>query len=233
MPTLEHIGRKRWGRLETLAVIVCAAIALTACTGEPVDGTGGDPLGPSARERMAGRQSFALAATAPEGGSFVSGQLSGALAGEPQLVALPVVGGRVTTRTDADGLVQLEQLEIELADVVLSEAQFPPHGLWLSGMRLRAARPAEAPVTWSDDDQHAVASVEVDLVLDWGVVVDDGELHPLASQTARGVRFELEVAASGPGGLSLSAGAFADGVVWRWSSLVELADVGVELVGVD
>lgn len=219
--------------LSKLAVVVCSTLAVAACTGAPADYAGSDALGPSVRQRMEGRQQFAVAATAPDGGSFVSAQIGGALAGDPRLVALPVVGGVVTTRGDGDGRVQLEQLEIELADVVLDEQQFPPQGLWLSGLRLRAAHPTSGEVAWSDGDQVGALRAEVDLVFDWGVVLADGELHPLATQTVRGVIFEIDIGRTGPVGIALSMGALADGVVWRWSSLVEVSDLGMELVAID
>lgn len=216
-----------------LTVLFSSCLALAACAGEPADYEGGDPLGPSLRERMVGPQRLTLAASAPEGGSFVSALVGGSLAGEPQQVTLPVVGGVVATRTEADGRVLLEQLEVELADVVLSEQEFPPHGLWLSGLRLSADRSVAGDVAWSEDEQAGALAVELDLLLDWGVVLSDGELHPLATQTVRGVRFEVDIGRSGPVGVSMALGAFAEGVVWRWSSLVEVSDLGMELVAGD
>jgi hypothetical protein len=201
------------------------------CHGEPADYTDEiDPIGPTVREQLGGRQEFAIAPYIPErGGSFVSGEVGGDLAGEPETVALPVAGGHVTARALDDGSVAIEELVVDLHDVQLTPEQFPPNGLWLTGMQLRLADPITASSAWTEDDQAVVVSAALDLELDWGLVLSDGERHELATQTLRELAFQLDVGRIGPGGLELGLGAFAEGTVWHWASFVEVSNLSIDL----
>jgi len=215
-----------------LSVLCCFWGVLVGCAGAPADYTDDvDPIGPTVRERMKGRLSFDVAPAMPDGsGSFIAADVAGDLADEPQNVALPVVGGRVVARTDAVGAIELEELVIDLADVVLTDEQFPPKGLWLSGMHLHLGDPVYASSAWTADGEAAAVVAELDLMLDWGIVLSDGQVHPLATQTIRDVPFQLDIGRQGPTGLKISLGAHAEGVVWKWSSFVEVSNLGIDLL---
>ena len=217
-----------------IATFACFWAVLVGCAGEPARYDGpAEPTGPTVREQLQGRRGFQVAPTAVDGGgSFVSAELTGALTVEPVDAVLPVVGGALTARTDRAGRMQLEQLVVELADVVLDDRQFPPRGLWLSGLRLRLVDPVVADAVWTDDDQACAVIADFDLRFDWGVVLADGTRHPLATQTLRDLPFEIDVARRGPLGIGVSLGAYAEGVVWRWSELVEVSNLSVDVLAI-
>ncbi len=214
-------------------VLVCFFAILVGCAGEPTDYEGDNaPIGPTVREQLEGRAEFAIAPMLPDGGgSFISADVSGDLAGEAQSVVLPVLGGHVTARSLADGNVLVEEVVVDFADVILDETAFPPRGLWLSGLQLRMAGPIMADTAWTADGEAAVVTARFDLLFDWGIVLSDGEVHPLATQRISGLEFQLDIERLGPGGLQMSLGAFAEGSVWRWASFVELSNLSIDLRG--
>jgi hypothetical protein len=219
--------------LTNLRILACSFLTLGACAGEPTDYVGDvDPVGPSVLDQMRGRESFNVARTGPDGsGSFVSADLAGDLAGDIPGVVLPVMGGDVVARALPDGTVQIEELRVDLADVVLDEQAFPPRGLWLSGLAARLAAPITTDTAWADDGQAAVLHARFDLLFDWGVVLSDGEVHPLATQVLRDLELQVEVSRQGPAGLRLGLAAHAEGEVWSWGQFVEVSNLSVDLVG--
>ena len=84
---------------------------------------------------------------------------------------------------------------------------------------------------WTDDGEAAVVTARFDLLFDWGIVLSDGEVHPLATQRISGLEFQLDIERLGPGGLQMGLGAFAEGSVWSWSTFVELSNLSIDLRG--
>jgi len=112
---------------------------------------------------------------------------------------LPVVSGTVALRAWPDGRLEVEHLRVDLDDVVLDEAEFPPGGVHLTGITLSLRDVGEADATWVEEDTKLVARGEVDLLLDWAAVNDDGSELPLGTRQVTAVAVELEVTTTDDG----------------------------------
>jgi len=189
---------------------------------------------PSLREELVGRWHFELIPMNAERalGSALSVAIATRHRAEADSSLLPVAGGQVVVWRGLDELIHLEKANVVLSDVLVEPDDFPPSGLHLTEVELALDRPVSGAPEWADDDDTAVLRGEIDLVLHWSVILDDGRVHPLASQRLRDLPIQLELFRVGQGAVGLHLSATRDGLVWSWGSFVELYDLVVDISGI-
>jgi hypothetical protein len=202
-------------------IVGCSSMDATNPPPAPVGPT--DPAAPaSLHEQLAAGASFDVSAH----GSTVS--LTARLVAEGDALpprALPVIGGSVALRSDADGRLVVDTLDVAFDDVVLTGEEFPPDGLHLTGMRVTLDAPAACEPFWSESGDTVVATPRGEMVLEWAIVAPDGTLVPLAPQHFSDVPLDFVVERTERGTLSLALTGGAAGTFWSWGGIAELSDL--------
>lgn len=139
-----------------------------------------------------------------------------------------VMGGRAVLRSTADGLLLVEALEVSLSDITIEQdvlgAKRPLH---LTDVELRLGTQLVLDPEWLDD--YAVGAGTADLLMDWAVLTDDGNVHPLATQLIRDVEFEVEVRLEHDGSISAQVHTTVAGPIWDFNVL-EVSDLSVDVL---
>ena len=142
---------------------------------------------------------------------------------------LPILGGTVVLRAWPDGRLEVEDLRVDLDDVVLDELEFPPNGVHLTGLTLTLRDVGEADAKWIDDGTKLEAKGEVDLLLDWSAVVEDGAEVPLGTQPVTAVTVELEVTTTDDGRALVKLHGRRHGQFVEANGLFTISELGLEL----
>jgi hypothetical protein len=145
---------------------------------------------------------------------------------------LPVLDGTVALRTRPDGLVELLDLRVELDDVTLTQYEFPPSGVHLTGITLSLREVSEAPAEWIDDGATLRVAGQVDLLLDWAAVTGDRSALPLGTQQVEGVAVELEVSTTDDGKALIKVRGRQSGAFVSATGLFSVSELSLELRGV-
>lgn len=139
-----------------------------------------------------------------------------------ETATLAVRGGSLALRALPDGRLAVEALDVDLGDVRLSAATLPPDGLALTAIHVRL-RPQAMAARWSDGAVTATADGE--LLLDWSLAQQPGEVVPMATQHIAAVPLTVDVA-RGPGGrLAATLRATRPGTFFDWAGLLELGEL--------
>jgi hypothetical protein len=141
-------------------------------------------------------------------------------------VVLGIGDGEVALSADAAGDLVVEDLGFALAPIELSDQIFDEPTALVDLRVDLAADAAPAPTTWADADT-ATAAAAVTFRLSWALSVGD-RVTPLGPVTLTQLPLALSVggdAAHVDAGLELHA----DGVVWQWADLIELADLSLSI----
>lgn len=145
---------------------------------------------------------------------------------------LAVLGGGIAITAQADGRLQLDELEVALDDVVVDPSDLPPHGLHLSGIVVRLEQASFADVQWSTGGDRAEGTAMLNLAFDWALVAGE-RVIPLATQHVSGVPVALAVEIDAAGSVLATLQGAHDGVFWKWADVLELADLSLALTAVD
>jgi hypothetical protein len=220
-------------KLNSVVLVVSLAFA-AGCSGPPTDYEGDLPtVGASVAEQLKSRQEFALMPASEDGtGSVLVVDVAGQ--GEkPQQRVLPVLAGHVLARVNEQGMLHLEALAVDLPDLDIAPESFPPRGLHLRGLHLALVSDVVAQTAWTDDGDAVTVVGAFDLSFDWGILLGDGAVHPLATQRLRELPFQIDIMRVGAGGLAVHVAAIQEGQVWRWGEFVELSNLIVDLTGLN
>jgi hypothetical protein len=144
-------------------------------------------------------------------------------------IDLPVLGGTVALRAWPDGRLEVEDLRVDLDDVVLDEYEFPPNGVHLTGITLTLRDVGEADAKWIDEGAQLEAKGQVDLLLDWAAVNDNGSVLPLGTQQVTAVTVEVEVSTTADGKALVKLHGRRHGEFVEATGLFAISDLGLEL----
>lgn len=202
---------------KTFAVVV-ASVVLTGCAFED---EGPEPVGQeSLYQRLGTRETLSLEPTS----------LVGVMAYDKAGNVLPcvqpnVVNGKAVLRATEDGLVLVEALDIELTDVKIAEGVLHSEEVNLTDLRLRLGTQLviEQP-TWGEAQLSAFGGGQADLLLDWAVLTDDGDIYPLATQKLRSADFAVNVVLNYDGTIAANVATAVDGELGNFANRISLAD---------
>jgi len=185
-----------------------AAITLSACATEPSSPPQADP---QLRSVLGGRQMLEVETTS----AVEMGLAQDATDMQP--VRPAVLGGHAQVRATADGFLIIEALELDLADVSIDKTWPTEHTVQLTGISFRLGTQLAIDAEWTDN--HAVGEGSSDLLMDWAVRTDDGDVLPLATQRARGVVLTADVAMGEDGTIRCRVDARVDGQLWQLAGI--------------
>jgi hypothetical protein len=157
--------------------------------------------------------------------SEVSFTIAGGFAG-PHTVDFVVASPVMRLHNDARGAV-LDELTLPLGDAHVPGEAFPPNGLVLRNLVLRA-EPARAEV--QADDLSLSLSARVSFVVDWSMQLDDGTLYPLSRVRSEPVDLHVDVVRSGAAATVTADGKCA-GSCWSLDGIASLSDASLHLDG--
>jgi hypothetical protein len=138
---------------------------------------------------------------------------------------LQIKTGSLTLQAQADGMLAVRTLDIELGTIHLDSARVPD----LTGVKLSLRQEADVRADWASDDSAMNAAASADLLLDWSMVTESGAVVPLATQKIDQVPFEIIVSHRSGGGYSVDFHATRSGTFWTYAGLIRLADLHVDL----
>lgn len=201
-----------------------SALALAACQGSPDDIWTPDPGQPAILRELGVPQSLPVAPSGAQG-SFATAR---GTAGQTEAdIDLLVTGGSIELWAPSDGLLVVQDLEVELADVVVPPEVLPPQGAYLTGVGARLATPVSVDVTEQGGTVSVIASL--DLEAHWALASADGTVFPMSRISLDKVPFSLEISRNALGRLEARLVGFRDGPFWRWAGTLELGDLTVDL----
>ncbi|MBK9034859.1 MAG: hypothetical protein IPL61_26950 [Myxococcales bacterium] len=184
-------------------------LALGACT---VDGADGPAAG-----ALEGRLAAGAALPILRGGAVA---LTADQAGVARPVTPGVRGGQVVVRAVGDDRLAVQALTIDLDDVDLEHALGDTtRVLHLTDLHLRLGTQRDGVAAWRADGAGVDTSTTVELVLDWALRADDGDVLPFASQRIGDVGLELQVTADGPAVVA-TVDARVAGPIWNFGDVI-------------
>lgn len=197
-------------RMNVQSILLAATLGtLAACA---VDGAEGPAPGDLETRLAAGAVLPVL-----RGGAVA---LTADQAGVARPVTPGVRGGQVVVRALGDDRLAVQALAIELDDVDLEHALGDTiRILHLTDLHLRLGTQRAGAATWRADGAGVDASTTVELVLDWALRADDGDVLPFASQRIGEVALELQVSADGPAVLA-AVDARVAGPIWNFGDVI-------------
>jgi hypothetical protein len=204
-------------------ILVTAALAAWV-SGCVYDDAGVDPaIADPLRYRLGGRAVLALEDTSAI--AVTATDVDG--------VALPsmradIAGGRTAIRTTEEGVLVVEALEIDLADVVVPPGTVSPDAIAVTDLQLRLGIQLAVAPTWSDDGRSAVGTGRADLLLDWSIVNDSGTF-PMATRKLEGTPFEVEVYLDEHDDVRARIATSVDGELSRYLDRIALSNFAMTL----
>lgn len=162
----------------------------------------------------------------------------GVVATNPGGEALPyvepeVVGGRAVMRTTPDGWLLVEDLEVQLADVRIPPGELGPNAVQLTDVWLRLGTQLDASPFWSGDGRAAWAAGDADLLLDWSLVLSNGDAWPLATQKIEEMDFTVGIVLGDDGMVQAEVATSRAGQVHQIAGLVTFSDLSVVVDAVE
>jgi len=204
------------------STIVTLALALSTTTACAVESPDPDPE-PDLQHRLGGR--VFLPITAPCEVAF--GITNDATGTEMPPLQPEVTGGELILRTTADGLLLVEGLTIELGDVDTTKPVGDDiHRLQLTDLRLRLGTLAAIEPEWSA--VQVAGTGTGDLLLDWALRDDDGDVHPLATQRVRAAELGVIVAVDAEGRIGAALDSVTSGRLWDFGDIA-VGDLSLSL----
>jgi hypothetical protein len=204
------------------SLVLVATLGLGACAFDQ----GGAVDDRQLQEQLAGRAFLGLADTSTVGVTALDGD------GNPMPYVEPSVhGGRAVLRTTDDGWLVVEDLEIHLDDVVIPQTGAKP--MVLTNVELRLGTQLWLEPEWTGDGSAARGTAKADLLLDWGLVLDDGDVWPLATQKLGNQTFVVGVEQLADGSVIAQVDTTARGTVDQVNGLFTLQDLDVSVDAVE
>lgn len=138
-----------------------------------------------------------------------------------------VTGGRAVLRTTEDGWLLVEDLDVQLADVVIPPGAIGDDAVTLTEVGLHLGTQLAAEPYWAGDGDGAWGSGDADLLLDWSMVTSQGDVYPLATQLLGDAEFTVAVRRDEDGTLHAEVDTAIPGEVHRLTGLVTLSDLSI------
>jgi len=198
--------------------IALAALTLSACAAQAADDA--QPGQDNLKSRLGARETLALERTS----SVHMGVRETDAAMDN--MSPSVLGGHTTMRATSDGFVIVEALSIDLSDVSIDKQWPSPHTVELTAIQLRLGSHLAIDAEWVGDRATGVG--RADLLMDWAMRTDDGEILPLATQRARDVELTVDVRMAADGTISGNVTASVAGQIWRFTG-IEVHDLALVL----
>lgn len=203
--------------------LLFSLLATTACTFQD-DGIADDSLETQLHQRafldLAPTSQVGVVATDPDGNVM-------------PYVEPRVIGGRAVLRTTLDGWLLVEDLEIQLADVVIPPGEIGPDALVLTDVDLHLGTQLSTQPYWSADGDAAWGTGDADLLLDWSMVTSQGNVYPLATQMLGDADFTIGVRREEDGTLTAQVDTAIPGEVHSLTGLVTLSDLSVAVDAIE
>jgi hypothetical protein len=135
--------------------------------------------------------------------------------------AIAIDNGELDASVDATGQLEVAMFAISAQPIAIPDSVFGKPAQ-LRDVRLTLAGHPAFMTTWSDDDVgHATATIDLDLA--WTIVIGTSAT-PLGTQRLHGIPLDIGLAGTGDE-VDATIGAHADGEVWSWANLVQLANL--------
>jgi hypothetical protein len=205
--------------------IVAAVVSLTGCAFDD----SGDVLGSeeSLHHRLGTRENLVLEPTSLVGVAAVDEN------GEPVPCIQPtVVGGTAVLRSTEDGLLLVEDLEIEMSDITIQEGIVLNQDIHLTDIVLSLGTQIVVEADWTAAGVRAHGFGTADLLLDWATVADSGNVYPLATQRLRDSEFYVEVKLEEDGSITASVTSSVEGELASFTNKVQLSDFSMAVEAV-
>ncbi len=136
-----------------------------------------------------------------------------------------VHGGTLIARASDEGLVIVEKLDLGLTDVIVEPGVVGQRPIHLTDIRFKLGTQLVLDPEWRSG--RNVAGVgHADLIMDWAILTDDGQVLPLATQKVRDVEFSVEFTLEQDDTISAQLNSVVAGPIWDFS-LVELSDLSM------
>jgi hypothetical protein len=169
----------------------------------------------SLRERLATPQSFQL--DHHTGTVAFDAALDRGAYVDKATVELALTGGELVAFVDPDGVLELEELDIRVADATYG-------GIHLTDIHLLVTEPGVRLATeWQEAGDVVHGTVDADWTLRWAIANDAGRVYPLGDQRLRDLSLWLMIFDDGHH-YRFELAAWKAGVVWTWADLVEFSD---------
>jgi hypothetical protein len=209
------------------AIAVATAAGLTGLGGCAFDGGGELAEREALEERLQSRAFLDLDASSQVG----------VLATDSDGNQLPCVqptitGGTAVLRSTESGLLLVEDLDVRLSDVMIGAGVYGSDPIRLTDVVLRLGTQIVTEPAWGEGGIGATGSGEADLLLDWAVVSDSGEVYPLATQRLGETSFAVEVALRDDDTLAAHVGTTIEGDLRNFADRVTLSDLSIAVSAV-
>ncbi len=209
--------------MHKLPLLLLSLLPMTACAFQD-DGVANDSLESQLHQR-------AFLDIAP---SSTVGVVATDAEGEVMPYVEPrVIGGRAVLRTTEDGWLLVEDLEVQLADVVIPPGAIGDDAITLTDVDLHLGTQLATEPYWSADGEGAWGTGDADLLLDWSMVTSQGNAYPLATQMLGDADFTIGVRRADDGTITAQVDTAIPGEVHRLSGLVTLSDLSVAVDAVE
>jgi hypothetical protein len=218
-----------------LASCLCLLLlSSAACAAEVGPTWSPRPEEPSLIRALATPSQFDLEASGPDGAGSLASAVGGLLGDDEASsvrapLPLEILGGYAELRATPDELIVLQGLHVDLADVSVDAAIFPPRGIALTGLEVLLASPVVLrPLV---QENRVTASIQLDLMAEWAIDLGDGRVHPLNPVQLDQLSASVVVDRNLLGELRVGLTMTRDGPFWTWIDRFELSDLELSLVG--
>lgn len=152
-------------------------------------------------------------------------------AGGGKEVEFTVVDGTIAMRAEDDGALTISEMSLDLADITVSPALFPPDGLGLRKLSVQLDYPVVAFPAYASDGITATVETQVSTTLAWSAEFDSGNVYPLRSIELTDLPLRAELRLDGDE-VSARLSAARTGEFWDWAGMFDLKDLVLELEAV-
>ncbi|HET6610536.1 MAG TPA: hypothetical protein VFG83_01030 [Kofleriaceae bacterium] len=191
------------------------------------------PATPEAQPTTSLRESLRapadLAVMADAETSFVTLTAGHVPSGASKAVEMAVLGGDLDVHTTVAGLLVIDTLAVELSDLEVPAAFVPPEGIALTGVIAHLDGPKAVEAEWSADGSTATAELSLDVVVDWAIRSEDGEVIQLSPLVITGMTMDVSLARGSDGHIAAHLSGLSSGAFWSWAGILELSDLSVEV----
>jgi|GEM_PF-2123205 len=135
-----------------------------------------------------------------------------------------VTGGDAVLRATKEGLIIVEALDIDLSDVEIRPGVLYSEKVQLTDIHLRLGTQLVFDPTWGNAELSAAGGGNADLLLDWSVLDDSGEVYPLATQKLRDADFAVSVSLNYDGTIQAAVSTSVEGELGTFANRISLSD---------
>jgi len=148
---------------------------------------------------------------------------------EPSRQVLPLREGTLAIAPGPDGGITLSALTLDFDEIRIAPSRLD---IELTDVQITLAAAQVGETTWVDE-REAHVEMQVDLVLSWSLVRDDGSAWPLAPQRVEGIAVGLTARLGEDGKVTVELDGGTEDTLFRWSGLAELRGLDVALTATE